>query len=47
MFEDLLMTEGMRWLLSADHPFGPYADDSPEKTHKYGPFGQIKTAKKR
>ena len=24
-----------------DHPFGPYADDFPEKQHKYGPFKPI------
>lgn len=30
-----------------DHPFGPYDDGFSEETHKYGPFAQILTAKKR
>jgi len=28
-----------------DHPFGPYADNFPEKQHKYGPFPPIQEAK--
>lgn len=27
-----------------DHPFGPFADQYPEKQHKYGPFGPIATS---
>jgi thiosulfate dehydrogenase len=25
-----------------DHPFGPYADNFPEKQHKFGPYAEIK-----
>lgn len=30
-----------------EHPFGPYADGFTEQQHKYGPFGEIKSAKER
>ena len=30
-----------------DYPFGPYDDNFPEATHKYGPFSQIIAAKKK
>jgi thiosulfate dehydrogenase len=30
-----------------DHPFGPYADNFPEKQHKYGPFPPIVEARKK
>ncbi len=30
-----------------DHPFGPYADKFSEKQHKYGPFEEIATLKKK
>lgn len=29
-----------------DHPFGPYADHFSELQHKYGPYGEIRKAKK-
>jgi len=29
-----------------DHPYGPYADNFPEKQHKYGPFPPIVAARK-
>lgn len=30
-----------------DHPFGPYADNYPEYQHKYGPFTEMPSAKKK
>ena len=29
-----------------DYPFGPYADNFSEQQHKYGPFSEIKKARR-